>query len=209
MTPYARLLIHLLAIACSAPPTREREHFAALKERLCQRYGLRDGHEVQHLTQGVERWVHLQRWRIGPYLFHTPLYTTPYRPSSAPHTWLEGPLPRHTHRHAHEATLWLYLLCGEWRLWGQTMTSTYHAAWWRSPLLTLQRWLFALRHLVRIRPCIQCTRWFLSCEGWAVCRGCRRQPNGTRIWQTVLNRETSFVSPLQSKEKHEYHPESL
>lgn len=174
MIPLSSLRCWLLHLANADPPMH-REAFYALKDRLCRRYGYFDGYDLQHLVQpcwgahgerdegpaqshatcgrcggtGIyrARWVRLERWQVGAFVFHRPVNSTDIPPQERQWGWgewgrevIEGPIhhPRHGRCHA-EACLWLYLLCGEWRLWGQALTTEWTSGWYAWPMLVLQR----------------------------------------------------------------------
>jgi hypothetical protein len=87
------------------------------------------------------RWVRLERWEWAGYVFHRPVDDSRVIPS--PYPPADMILGRIEHkdygRAANEARLWLYLICGEWRLFGKEMKSHAYArpGWW--PLTNLQR----------------------------------------------------------------------
>ena len=212
---YLRLICKLLFFANALPPFRHREAFYRVKDRLCRRYGHFDGHDLQHLVQpcwgapgdrdegparshahcarcggtGIyrERWVRLERWQVGPYLFHRPVESTSLSPTQRyPHygrPMIEGYVQHQRHGHIHaEACLWLYLLCGEWRLWWQALTTGWVSGWYGWPMLLLQRLASWSRGCTRRtwttfrQRCNTCGRWFWRWgHGWMLCRRCRRQ----------------------------------
>jgi hypothetical protein len=123
------VVVWLLHLANSCPPPGLRREFYALKDRLLAR-GNHVGWDWQHIVDecwdcdgrgwgcarccntGVwrERWVALERIRLGAYIFHKPWRSTPIKPS-APVT-IEGRIVHASGngRAAREAGLWLALL---------------------------------------------------------------------------------------------------
>ena len=151
-----------------------------------------------------ERWVRLERWRVETYLFHRPVDSTSIPPIQRYFTgyglpMIEGYVQHQRHGRCHaEACLWLYLLCGEWRLWWHTLTTAWASGWYgwpMLPMLLLQR--LASWSRVRTRRtwpyvrqrCNTCGRRFWRWEhGW-LCRRCR-QPRSTA--QTLTGEDLPF-----------------
>lgn len=91
-----RRLAIVLKHANSAPPSGDlqRQAFYELKQRICEQYGESDGEDIQHIVDkcwgyryhpcdddcdkcggtGIfsEKWIILQRWKIGGLVFHRP-----------------------------------------------------------------------------------------------------------------------------------------
>lgn len=94
-----RRLAIVLKHANSSPPSGdlERKAFYELKSAICAQYGDPDGEDIQHIVKPCwgygymgcdddcskcggssiysEKWVILQRWKIGGQVFHKPLRT--------------------------------------------------------------------------------------------------------------------------------------
>ena len=122
------------------------------------------------------RWVALERFRWYGRTYHIPRGDTRIRPEKPAD--IVG-LVKHTDygKGSDEARLWLYLLCGEWRLLWQQLRASYYCGWHAWPLLNLQwvvfKWcLFWNR---RILHCTCCGRRFLRLGRYCpVCRKCQR-----------------------------------
>jgi hypothetical protein len=187
------LLLHL---ANSGYPS---QRFYAIKKRLLHRHGTRVGGDVQEIVkecygprggeygdyQGCTRDARckcrgtgvfsrrifgLERWRWGRFTFHVPTDTLP-----AALITIRGRIAhRHYGRLSKEATLWLYLLCGEMRLFWQEFTGSCSHGWYAWPLVLLQRVVTPIIWKLRRHDCIYChKRFFTWGSGWCVCRRCR------------------------------------
>jgi len=123
------------------------------------------------------RWVRLERWEWSSYTFHIPSGDTRKIPSPYPPDGMIRGRIEHTNygRKSHEALLWLYLLCGEWRLlWNEMQGSACCGRYWW-PLLNVQRVVMHLSMWLEWKRCWQCDRWFPTWgSGWRVCRKCRK-----------------------------------
>lgn len=193
----------LLYLANTSPPGCGRDEFYAMKDWILARYGTPDGTDVQHIVsecwgnwhddtgcQGAkclrcggtgvyeEKWILLQRWKIGHYSFHskpTRIWKTHY---AFKEPTIEGCVEHADHgRMADEAMLWLALLTGHWSLWWRQSAHTYRYGRKLWPLLNLACfcWLAARFYdRIRARRC-HCgrtyRRWFGG-RGW--CRECRK-----------------------------------
>ena len=173
MKLYQRLLARLLHVANSKPPF-DRPAFYNLKSRLLRKYATFDGNDLQEIrkecwgyygengcTHNVKCkcggtgifdlfWVRLNRWKWCGYLFHEPNGRTWITPNDGQVT-IFGVIEHHDYgRASAEATLWLYLLCGEWKLFRSEMASCCRCGkyWW--PLLNIQRVLME-SHFLRLR----------------------------------------------------------
>ena len=194
----------LLHVANTDTGPALRTEFYDLKERLLKKHGRFVGHQIQEIKKpcwgpwGNEygerqgclgekcphcggtgvfdlRWVRLERWEWGGFVFHRPAGDTRTIPS--PYPPRDMILGRIQHRKyglgANEARLWLFLLCGEFRLWWRDMRS--HAAcgwqWW--PLTNLQRLTMRLGMWFHRGTCSCGRRYFTSRGGMYACY-CRR-----------------------------------
>jgi hypothetical protein len=191
------LLLHL---ANSRPPVCSRA-FYDLKSNLLRRHGRRDGYDVQEIIKkcwgpwnhegdsigctgkpdcrcggtGIfRRDIHgLERWRWGGFVFHCPIDRVP-----GPLITIRGHIQhkKYPGRLPHEAALWLYLLCGEWRLLCREITSSYCFGWYLWPLTNLQRILTTVARWLNRHDCIYCRRrFFTRGTGWCVCPTCRKR----------------------------------
>lgn len=116
------MIARLLHIANSCPPANRnrKERFYAMKQRILQRFGTEDGHDIQYIpgkicfscegTGGLYEphgcwkcdgdgwfkstvWVVLKRWKLGKYTFHEPIkrhYRKPEEASSHDRPMIEG-----------------------------------------------------------------------------------------------------------------------
>ncbi len=178
----------------------DRRSFYELKERLLRRYATFWGNDIQEIVKecwgdqvdehgdrygcgpqcrrcggtGVweRKWIVLQRWHWGGYVFHVPEGRTYQKPESVQiHGRIEHP---DYGRASREAELWLYLLCREWRKWWHAVsTSCYmRPGWW--PMCRLQKVAMRLRTNFSWRRCSDCNCLFLTWgSGWLVCKTCR------------------------------------
>ncbi len=205
-----RLLAKLLHIANANPPHPSRE-FYSLKERLLNRYGRLADWEWQEIRkecwgpwgdrygerigcQGAKcprcggtgvfdvRWVLLERWEWCGYVFHRPVperdtRTKPERPVA-----IVGRIEHRNYGHkSREAALWLYLLCGEWRLFWRTMTasSACNPGW--LPLCRVNKMAMRTSMWLSWRKC-WCGKWFPTWgSGWMCCRKCRKPSTANEI----------------------------
>ena len=120
------------------------------------------------------RWVWLERWRWGKYVFHRPAGETRI-PNDAPIT-IRGRIQHPDYgRGSNEAALWLYLLCGEWRLLWRSIRGSCCCGryWW--PFLNVQRVLFKVRMKLGRQKCWCGRRFFHWGTGWQVCKRCRKE----------------------------------
>ncbi len=197
------ILATLLHYANANPPWDHRP-FYLLKCRLLHKYARFTGHQIQEIRKeclgrrdhfgdwsgckgelcpkcggtGVYdlRWVRLERWEWAGYVFHIPAGDTRKIPSPYPPDGMIRGRIEHAEygRKSREALLWLYLLCGEWRLLWRTLTSSCSCGryWW--PLLNCQRVAMHLSEWLRWDRC-SCGRWFPTWgSGWCVCKRCRK-----------------------------------
>ncbi len=190
------ILVRLLHWANSSPPCN-RMQFYVLKTRLLNRYGRFVGHEIQEIKKecwgryetpcgpkchkcggtGVFdiRWVRLERWEWRGFCFHTPAGDT-RKPCLR--VDIHGRIEHKDYgRLSNEAVLWLYLLCGEWKLLARALRESYCCGryWW--PFLNLQRIWMNVSIKTSRHKCYQCDqRFFTFGSGWLVCGKCRNLP---------------------------------
>jgi hypothetical protein len=126
-------------------------------------------------------WVRLAYYKWGGFGFHVPVERTRTEPLPWPveYAMIYGRLHHIDYgRLSNEAVLWLYLLCGEWRLWWRAMTGGWHCTCRAWPMLNLQRIVAKLAMLLERRRCY-CGRTFWTFgSGWCVCRRCRKASAG-------------------------------
>lgn len=164
MNIYESTLALLLHYANARPPVIGRESFYALKTELLNRYGVKDGVDIQYIEKPCfcygkygnrcykcggsyvfeRKWIRLQRWRFVDYSFHQPLETL-YSPREALNVTIKGYIEHPSYGvKSNECLLWLLVLCGEWRLLiRQFRSGCYvHPGWY--PLSTLQKIFFGV-----------------------------------------------------------------
>jgi hypothetical protein len=167
--------------------------FYECKTFLLRRYGRFDGHDMQEIQKecwgyrddecgpqcrkcggtGIysQKWIRLERWKLGNYLFHVPNGTTYSRPDSVQ---IQGRIEHADYGlKSREAQLWLYLLSGEFlKLLHALRSSCYcYPKWW--PMCRFQK-LFMTWHLFLAWRKCWCGRWFPTLgRGWCVCGKCR------------------------------------
>lgn len=122
-----------------------------------------------------QRWVRLERWQWGKYVFHIPSGDTRIKPDSVQiRGRIEHPYRGRIHN---EAALWLFLLCGEWALFWRAMCSWSCCGWYGWPLTNMQRVTMWLAVKLRRQKC-WCGKWYWTWgSGWQVCPHCRREPD--------------------------------
>lgn len=219
------MISYLLHCANASPPMVRRKEFYALKDRLMRRFGEQQaGNHVQEIEKecwgpyregcpgaGCRRcggsgifdhfFVELEVWQWGRWRFHRPLRRTWSPPVSPPHikgyirhgkTWLDGS----------EARLWLYLVCGEWRLWWRTLRASRRSPrWWQPmlwPMLSLQALIWdvdhklgirRVDHKLGIRRCQDCRKVRAFCKGYPYrCRPC---------WLALFRRPPRIVADAE------------
>lgn len=125
------------------------------------------------------RWVRLERWVWQGYVFHRPVDDTriipsPYPPANMIHGRIEH--PRYG-RGANEARLWLYLLCGELRLFWKDWTSHAYCGWSWWPLTNMQRAVMNLSMHFHVARCRCGRRYFANRRGnyHCSCPRCERE----------------------------------
>lgn len=183
-------LATLLHKANSSPPWEFKKDFYELKQRILQRFGTPDGHDVQHIPgkecygcdgTGIfkyseydtcERcygsgwykqpvWVVLRRYRFGRYVFHSPESRSYTRPDPDI-TRIHGYVEhaRYPGRQHDLAFAWLCLLFGRWGLFWRWLGSSRPCGFQRHPFLIARQ--------------VVCTvRWKLH-DLRARCNRCRR-----------------------------------
>ncbi len=206
---FIRLLAWLLVRANAQPPSGRREAFYRMKDALLRRYGHLVGTEWQHIRKVcyacggdgeaddggrcwkcsgtgdyVRKWVLLERWQLGPSVFHRPRYETsiPPRDPVAIVGYIHHP---GYGADSTEALLWLALLFDR-PLLRELYRYHHYMEWsWCRPLSVLYRawWslrqgrLWVRRHVVEPvepRRCAHCGHHFIPAlsSSWYRCRAC-------------------------------------
>lgn len=128
------------------------------------------------------RWVCLERWEVGKYTFHRPIDSTRRQPEGDPARWIQGRIDHpHYGLKSAEARLWLYLLCGEFRLlWRAMKSSSYcYPRFW--PMLNLQRIVMNTAMKLHRKKCWCGKRFFTWGSGWQICKKCRTRKSAEAI----------------------------
>lgn len=196
------MLATLLHYANADAPFLHRTEFYALKTRLLERYGTKTAIETQEIRKkcwgwrdeyggdkgcrgddctkcggtGVYslRWVKLERWQWCGYVFHRPIGYQ-FNPPDPTTVKIFGRIEHADYgRASQEAALWLYLLCGEWRLLWKSLRSSCACGWYWWPMLNLQRVTMELSMFLSWRKCFCGRRFPTWGSGWQMCRKCRR-----------------------------------
>ena len=193
------LLLHL----ANSGSGKSRD-FYALKAKLLRRHGVRDGYDVQEIVkkcwgmpggdygdyQGCKKERHcrcrgtgifdrriigLERWRWGRFRFHIPMDFGAPLPGAL--ITIRGRIGHRDYgRLSGEAEMWLYLLCGELRLFWRTFRGCVSYGRYAWPLKTLQRLITPLIWKLNRHKCIYCSRRFFTWgSGWCVCQRCRKR----------------------------------
>lgn len=202
-------LAWLLHVANSNPgPFATR--FYNFKKRLLGQFGTFQGCDIQEITKecwgdkrdedgnfhgcgphcrrcggtGVfdRRWILLQRWQCGKYLFHIPDGETRIKPASVQ---IAGRIKHNDYgKGSREAELWLYLVCLQFRLFWDELSSSCYATpgWW--PLCRLQKLAMPLRMFFSWRRCWCGKRFPTWGTGWQCCAKCRN-PRTTEAVEDV------------------------
>lgn len=120
------------------------------------------------------RWVRLERWEFCKYVFHVPAGDTRIIPSPyPPKDMIRGRIEHGGDgRSSAEAAMWLYVLCGEWRLWWRCCCSSFCTCGWY-PMLHAQRIVTHLRCFFSRATCFCGKRFWTWGSGWCVCPKCR------------------------------------
>lgn len=159
------ILSTLLHYANARPPTLHRQEFYALKDRLLRRYGVPDGEDVQEIIKECwcngdygtrcykcrgtlvydRKWVRLQRWRFGKYVFHQPIETLRV-PREGWNVNIRGLVQHPSYGVlSNEAALWLLVLCGWWGLFFSLLSASRFEHPRLYPLSCLQYIIFGIR----------------------------------------------------------------
>jgi hypothetical protein len=198
-----QVLSHLLHLANASPPAMLKRDFYRVKDRLLKKYGEPDGCDVQHIKGKVcfrchgsgtdlwredycercdgsgwwrsPKWICLDRWRFGRYVFHIPGEVSYTKPDPDV-TRIEGFISHADYGgRSDEAFAWLCLLYGEWRLLWRWLTGSYCCGWQWRPWLLAQKFvcLTAWKWRDLNARCTQCGRRTGGCHIlW--CDGCCR-----------------------------------
>ena len=122
------------------------------------------------------RWVRLQRWEFCGYVFHCPDGDTRVPPPIGTKLIIGRIEHANYGRASSEAVLWLYLLCGEWRLLWKELRSSRACGWTWWPLLNVQKVAMELSMMFRWQRCF-CGRMYPTWgSGRQVCRRCWNRP---------------------------------
>lgn len=195
-----RLLAKLLHYANAGHPAF-RSEFYALKERLLRKYGTFRGHDLQEIKKecygesvgyyewagckgtkcrrcggtGVFdiRWVRLERWEWRGYVFHRPVDDTRIPPAVGS-VKIFGRIEHADYGlKSAEAVLWLYVLCGEFRLWARSLRASRYCRPRFWPMLRLQAVVMPLAMWMSWRRCWCGRRYPTWGSGWQICKKCR------------------------------------
>jgi hypothetical protein len=209
-----RFLGRLLHLANSDVPLFGNEQFYAIKERMLREWGTRDGEDWQHIrkecwtchgtgifsdfgyplrcnrcTRGVydEKWIRLERWRLGGYVFHRPAETyhcsePPWAKIGTDRPFIEGRIEHKVPgRRGHEAALWLALIFDP-PYWLRLMTGNRCGEWTGLPMCELQKVMMEVCMLCASlvpRDCISCGDPFVRPFTGSIhyqCRRCAERP---------------------------------
>jgi len=168
---FARHQIQEIRKECCGPWNRELDCRAGCPGEKCPCCGGTGVYDI--------RWVRLERWEWAGYTFHIPAGDTRQIPSPyPPDGMIRGRIEHASYgRKSREAVLWLYLLCGEWRMLWRSLIGSCSCGryWW--PLLNVQRVVMHLSMWLSWRKC-WCGRWYPTWgSGWCVCQKCRNKPS--------------------------------
>lgn len=180
----------LLDKANASPPAMARTEFYALKVKLCERFGIWERAELQHivkpcwdcmgdtfvkgcyscLTRGVrpgiyrEFWVRLERWNVGGFIFHEPKLRYDRRPE-----WggaeIEGLIEHERPKWMlyKEAHLWLTLFFDRKEFWRCFLGSASKHG--KLPLLLIQRLIWNVQRWRETRIGQRVCKWFNLDDG--------------------------------------------
>lgn len=118
------------------------------------------------------RWVRLQRWEWCGFAFHCPDGDTRIRPEG--HVAIHGRIEHQGYgRRSQEASLWLLVLCGQWKLLWRALKGGRACGWQPWPMLALQQIVMELSMRLHRKRC-WCGKMFWTWgSGWQVCKKCR------------------------------------
>ncbi len=179
---YSRLLAWLLHYANARPPIVGQKEFYDLKYRLLRRFAQRRGFDIQEIRKecwgsysvacgpqcrrcggtGIFDlfWVTLERWQWGRHVFHCPFLKTHIKPTEHASINIRGRIEHPKYgRASSESVLWLYLLCGEFRLLWQSLKNSCCCGWYIWPFLNMQRIIFHVQRFFAWWQC-WCGSWF-------------------------------------------------
>ena len=200
-----RFIGRLLHYANTSPPKRKR--FYEMKERILRRYGDRDGFDVQHFDGKIclrcggtglwtkyeacwkcggsglfkrERWVVLDRWKLGGFPFHTIGEVSWVAPDPPITNQIEGYIEHNFYSGfaPDEAAMWLGLFFDRSYLWALLNEGSTYVRWPRflGPMVQVKQ---VIGHAKRFRSamenrCISCQRHLWSAYG-NVCKSCNEE----------------------------------
>jgi len=190
----------ILAWLChyaNADPSRT---FYDFKDRLLHQYADFQGHDIQEIVKecwgsrdhwgdprgckGEEcrrcngtgiydrRWVRLQRWKWGKYIFHIPISSTYIQPDSIQ---IHGRIIHDNYGKAsREAELWLYIVTLQFSMWWRLLSTRAYVDPGLWPMCRFQRIAMWARMTFRWHRC-WCGKWFPTWgTGWMACKKCRQ-----------------------------------
>lgn len=189
----------------NANPSGCRNTFYALKDRLLNQYAEFLGYEMQEITKpcwgdkrddygdwhgcgptcrrcggtGIfdRKWIRLQRWEWGKYVFHIPDGSTRIQPDSVQ---IHGRIKHANHVLAsREAELWLYVVTLQFGMWWHVLSTSHYVYPKLWPMCRLQKYAMAARMTFTRRRCFCGKRFFKWGTGWLVCKQCRRSRHET------------------------------
>lgn len=191
------IAVILLHYANSSPSCRTR--FYALKDRLLNQFAEFRGHDIQEIVKECygdkrdeygdwhgcgpkcrrcggtrifsRRWVRLQRWQWGKYVFHIPDGDTYVKPESVR---IQGRIEHVDYgKSSREAELWLYLFALRFGDWWHVLSTSCYCSPGLWPMCRLQKLAMWARMTFKRQKCL-CGRKFTTWgSGWMVCKKCR------------------------------------
>lgn len=122
------------------------------------------------------RWVRLERWEWCGYVFHRPTGDTRIPPEIGS-VRIFGRIEHPNYgRLGREAGLWLFVLCGEWRLLWHTLRGSCMAYPGWCPMLRLQKFVMNACMYLRWQRCFCGKRFPTWGSGRQMCRKCYSRP---------------------------------
>jgi hypothetical protein len=197
-----RSILAWLCHYANADPSHCRNTFYDLKDRLLRQYAEFRGHDIQEIVKecyggfdyigdprgckGKEcrrcggtgiydrRWVRLQRWHWGKYVFHIPDGSTWIKPDSVQ---IHGRIKHEDYGKAsrgREAELWLYIVTLQFGMWWKVLSTSSYCSpgWW--PMCRLQGWAMWARMKFSWHRCWCGKRFPTWGTGWQICKKCRQ-----------------------------------
>lgn len=184
----------------NSDPSYPKKTFYDLKDKLLRKYAEFRGHDIQVITKecygkfdnmgdplgcigdgcrrcggtGIydRRWIRLQRWHWGKYVFHIPDGETRRMPDSVQ---IHGHVFHADYGKAsREAELWLYIVTLQFKTWWKVASSGCYCSpgWW--PMCRLQKIAMWARMKFSWQRC-WCGKLFPTWgKGWMMCKKCRQ-----------------------------------